>query len=1067
MDAETLPGDRPFRFQSLSSETKLTLLLVAVSFFISGVPRVYTQTAAHTLFLQEYGPNAMPYAYLAEALCVPFAGWLFLLAEQRLSLRNLLVGTLAVDMLVQIGFRVAIWLHAPNAAAGTIVWFEIEFVLSSLCLWGLANSMMTLRQGKRLFGFISAGEPVAVIICGATTPLLLDWLQPADLFLFSALGAGVGIVLILWITASFNPPDGDESESESADGGSATAAPPWWKNRYILILIAVVVISQLCYFFVDNTFYMVASARYPTEGDLAKFLGVYSAVMGSISLICSVVLAAPLVRRFGIRGALLTLPILLSAGTLAVIFAGRFGGGPQILFWLIVSNKVIDQAFRYTIDKTNSITLYQPLRASQRVQVQAALESMIEPLSGGIAGLALYVLLHWFGFTAFGVTHVIAVMAISWAALVLVQHRGYLGALRKALARGHLIGINLDLNNEETLTALKQSLASNFPGKVIYGLKLLEDAGWQPVEADTQRLLVHPAREVRLNVAKRIEQGRLPLSPDGIGKSIAAEKDGEVRGALIEALSAADLPNIVEIISPFFNDSTPEARLGAYVGLLRHGGIGGEQAVNKRLLAAEKDVNPQSRRFVALVVGRIASPHFFRPLETLLADPDHTVRSAALQAAGNVKAPELWPGIFANLAVPSIQHRAIAAAASVGEPILEMALVLFRRADASYASRRAIIIVAGRIGSAAATEWLLGIIEHPDRRLKVQALNALWLCGHKADPAHRPMLRRALLAEAQEATQLLAAWKTLKPMNDGVRALRSALEADVQDIIYNLFCLLALLLKGLDIREARIQYTKGGPVRRAYVIEMLDNALDNELKPALLPLIEAESTEERALGATAAAAEESSEIVRKLVGEQEERLREWTKACALYALAGEKVSVEELRPAIHAEENSVRETAEWLLAGVPKFGKERNMLIVEKVLILRGVSIFAEVSEHYLNHLAASAQEVTLPAGKFLFEQGDLGTSFYVIVQGKLRVHVGENTIAELGDYQVVGEMAALDPEPRSASVSAIEETLLLRITSDDLDLLISDNVDVARGIIQVLCQRLRGRAATPSGLVK
>ena len=55
----------------LNAELQLTLLLFLFSFFISGVPRVYTQTAAHTLFIDTYGAAALPWAYLAEALCVP------------------------------------------------------------------------------------------------------------------------------------------------------------------------------------------------------------------------------------------------------------------------------------------------------------------------------------------------------------------------------------------------------------------------------------------------------------------------------------------------------------------------------------------------------------------------------------------------------------------------------------------------------------------------------------------------------------------------------------------------------------------------------------------------------------------------------------------------------------------------------------------------------------------------------------------------------------------------------------------------------------------------------------
>ena len=61
-----------------------------------------------------------------------------------------------------------------------------------------------------------------------------------------------------------------------------------------------------------------------------------------------------------------------------------------------------------------------------------------------------------------------------------------------------------------------------------------------------------------------------------------------------------------------------------------------------------------------------------------------------------------------------------------------------------------------------------------------------------------------------------------------------------------------------------------------------------------------------------------------------------------------------------------------------------------------------------------------------------------------------------VGERDVVGEMAALDPQPRSARVSALQEALLLRLTDQDLDLLMSEDAEVARAIIQTLCRRLR-----------
>ena len=125
--------------------------------------------------------------------------------------------------------------------------------------------------------------------------------------------------------------------------------------------------------FVDNAFYIEAGKRFPQEEQLASFVGVYSAIMGTISLACSVLFAPWVLRRFGVRGGLMVLPGLLLAGSMSTVLAATFGGPADLLFFLVVGSQVIDQSFRYTLHKTTFVTLFQPLPAGQRIRVQAGL----------------------------------------------------------------------------------------------------------------------------------------------------------------------------------------------------------------------------------------------------------------------------------------------------------------------------------------------------------------------------------------------------------------------------------------------------------------------------------------------------------------------------------------------------------------------------------------------------------------------------------------------------------------------------------------------------------------------
>lgn len=135
------------------------------------------------------------------------------------------------------------------------------------------------------------------------------------------------------------------------------------------------------------------------------------------------------------------------------------------------------------------------------------------------------------------------------------------------------------------------------------------------------------------------------------------------------------------------------------------------------------------------------------------------------------------------------------------------------------------------------------------------------------------------------------------------------------------------------------------------------------------------------------------------------------------------------------------------------------LLTIEKVLILKSVSIFAETPEEILADVASILEELTLHPGESVFKKGDVGQTMYIVVNGLLRVHDGDKTIAFLRTRDVFGELAALDPEPRMATVTAEEETHLFKIRHSVLFELMTERIEVVRGIIRVLCQRLRKAA--------
>ena len=135
-----------------------------------------------------------------------------------------------------------------------------------------------------------------------------------------------------------------------------------------------------------------------------------------------------------------------------------------------------------------------------------------------------------------------------------------------------------------------------------------------------------------------------------------------------------------------------------------------------------------------------------------------------------------------------------------------------------------------------------------------------------------------------------------------------------------------------------------------------------------------------------------------------------------------------------------------------------QLLTIERVALLAHLDFFTGAPGHVLAALAREAVEVVFPAGQVVMSRGDDGDSLFIVVKGHVRIDIGEQHVGDLGPESVIGELALLVAEPRSATVTAIDECLLLRLSKAVFDELLLDYPEVAGGVITALVRRFRAR---------
>lgn len=129
---------------------------------------------------------------------------------------------------------------------------------------------------------------------------------------------------------------------------------------------------------------------------------------------------------------------------------------------------------------------------------------------------------------------------------------------------------------------------------------------------------------------------------------------------------------------------------------------------------------------------------------------------------------------------------------------------------------------------------------------------------------------------------------------------------------------------------------------------------------------------------------------------------------------------------------------------------------VARLLFIRQVPIFKELRDDFLVRLASVMEELSFPANHTIFTEGQEGRSLYIVVSGRVRVHIGSQELVQLEQGTCFGEMSLFDSEPRSASVTTLEPCSCLVLTQQQLYEAIDETPGVAVNIIRLLSRRIR-----------
>jgi len=973
--------------------------------------------ASEALFVAKLGVAALAPAFIAASLLTVLGSLLY--AVQVGAMRNdlLFVRWLGASALLLLAATGATWAGLELAYPALLcLWYALQAILINH-FWTFASDYFDTLASKRLFPLFTAATSLGGAAGGLLAMGLTSFAGPVALvgaWSVALAGAALSVRLAQRRLRRWGPLVAEERDESSLEGlrGAARFLGRSALARWLVVSVLGMVLAL---FLAQFLYLQLFVERFPDSAQLAAFLSAYLFVSNLVELAVELWLTPWLIRRVGVAGANLVHPVLMLAafGGLAVRWNLTAAIGARS------ARELLENGIAMPVRSL----VYNAMPARFRGRMRALLEGIIYYAGMSLAGAVLLVFPRpepaWL--CAAG-----TLAALAYLFANARTRRAYLDTLVAQLRAGRL-----DLGD------LGQGIGAWEASRLA--------ALWEPLLREE---------------GERPSPGLLQLAPllarrgihDPLVRSASHPNPG-VRRASVEALAGTGAADAVLALA--LDDPDAAVRLAALRGLARPEADRGFLAARARELLLDPD--PRARAEAALHAGAEGAA----VLEAMAGSSRSEDAVAAFAVAPAALAPAIvragrsGPAEVRAAALDALR-RLPAAPAAEAEPGLSTHELLEAAGDGFAPLRAAALRLLAPRGESEACDALAHALDDPSPEVREAAEASLAARGAEgmgaAEPYlqaerertvrsalrviartglrdARPLLVFELRRIARELWQLaIAADRLPEDPRPAARLLRAAF-ADAQGRQLRLaFAALALLERPAVVRKVERGLSDPGQNTRIDALEVLSNLGDREAAALLVLLHEAGSLAERARGVAGLVSvpEDPAEIV---ILARSSPLR-WirTPARALAPQEGDPPPEEEA---------------------------------MERLLALRQVDLFAELSLEQLEAVAQLGEEAEYVANETVVREGEPGDRLYLLLEGEVRVVKGLGTAQELllrrvraVDY--FGEMAVLAGEPRSATIVTASPARLLSLDGDSLRELIREHPEISFSIFRVLTGRLR-----------
>ncbi len=1029
-------------------------LLLSLYLFLVIATYLIAKAVRDGLFLDRYGAFKLPYVIIGIALAVGLFVTVYIRLARRIEPTRLVVGTLALFISSLILFWWMIGAGIGWVYPVIYIWAGMYGAIAPAQVWTLANDVFTTRQAKRTFGIVGSGGILGAIFGSYLAREFALRIGAVSLLLIMALLLLLAAVVVLTLSRHRLAADAREDRSPTPrhmkDSLKLISSSP-----HLRLIAGLVFITALATTMADFQFKAVAVEKLAGDPDrLTAFFGTFYGTVGVLSFVVQFLITSRLLRRLGLGGSILLLPLALLAASILLI--------PTLALYAAVMLKGSDAAMKHSVDRSTRELAYLPVDRRIKIHVKSAIDMVVDRLGDGSGGVILLVLISGFGFGLRGVIYANLFFIVAWLVIAVRLRASYLLELSRSIQEGRIEIGSWDeaLAGAEMLDALGEALESGDQPRVLAALELVgRNRSWD-YKLVLNRLAVEGCPEVRARAMAILLQPEEPDLPIGIADSFQ-EEDQALFAECIDFMAAEGFENKTAHAEKILSRAGGSAR-GVWVALMLRR-LGEEFLPFGRSLLehlADADSTTSSREAAASAIGMMPlDSNLSTLLPELLQDREQSVVEAAARSAGAIGSEPMLRLLVDQLGRPVGRQAARREFLARGDEVIPMLMERIREPTLPMAIRRHIPALLGASGSERAARALLTLLDDPDRSLSAAALESLY--RHRLP---RPEIRLVssqrvegkALELARRYRDLGAHLEIVRQSSGGNQEDRKLLEDTLREARERerdaLFQVLSLYYPPADIQNCRRSMQEHDMERRSNAEELMDNLSPGRLWHAILPILYP-GTAVRRKEHQAVPEPDPEQSLAALARDPDP----WISACALNLAAGgghDRI-VEIARERDMHPDYRVREAARHFGGGGKDMVTEPAG-VFDKIMALKQVDLFSGAPTNQLSLIAALAQIVDFPEGAELCRQDDPAGDLFIVLAGKALILQDGETKGSLNTGEALGTWGLFEDEPRQVTVKAVEPMQVLRIDRWGFDQLLFEHPEVSRSLIRLMVERLR-----------